>query len=52
MMTQGLLPFQYQIEESEFGMTSFAGLPLYMAMATWFSTKIAVMDLLKDAVRV
>lgn len=33
MMTQDNLPFQYEIEKSEFGLTSFAGLPLYMEMA-------------------
>lgn len=42
MMTQGILPFQYQIEKSESGLTSFGGLPLYleMAMATGLIQKI------------
>jgi hypothetical protein len=43
MMTQGLLPFQYKIENSESGLTSFSGLPLYMdlAMTTKLCAKIA-----------
>jgi hypothetical protein len=42
MMTQGLLPFQYNVESSESGLTSFAGLPLYieLAIATGLSKKI------------
>ena len=42
MMPQGSLPFQYKIEKSESGLTSFAGLPLYieMAMATGLCKKI------------
>lgn len=42
MMTQGTLPFQYQIEKSESGLTAFAGLPLYieMAMATGLCKKV------------
>jgi hypothetical protein len=33
MMAQGLLPFQYKVENSESGLTSFAGLPLYIELA-------------------
>lgn len=43
MVTQRLLPFQYQIDNSESGMTSFAGLPLYIdiAMVSGLCIKIA-----------
>jgi hypothetical protein len=42
MMAQGLLPFQYNVENSESGLTSFAGLPLYieLAMTTGLCQKI------------
>lgn len=33
MMTQNLLSFQYKIDQSEQGLTSFAGLPLYVDLA-------------------
>lgn len=33
MMTQGLLPFQYEAEKNESQLTAFAGLPLYLEMA-------------------
>ena len=29
-MTQGILPFKYELERSEVGMTALAGLPLYL----------------------
>ena len=43
MMPQGLLSFQYKIENSDSGMTSFAGLPLYidLAMVTGLCLEIA-----------
>jgi hypothetical protein len=42
MMAQGLLPFQYKVENSESGLTSFAGLPLYieLGMTTGLCQKI------------
>lgn len=33
-MTQGLLPFQYEIEEGSSGLTALAGLPVYLELAT------------------
>lgn len=33
MMTQNILPFQYEIEKVEKNLTSFGGLPLYMDLA-------------------
>ncbi|MFC1850246.1 IS1380 family transposase [candidate division CSSED10-310 bacterium] len=33
-MTQGILPFKYEIENKPSGMTSLAGLPLYYELAT------------------
>ena len=33
MMTQGMLPFQYQPEKSESGLSSFSGLFLYLDLA-------------------
>ena len=33
IMAQGLLPFQYKVEEKQAGMTSLAGLPLYLEFA-------------------
>ena len=33
MMTQGVLPFQYQEEQSSGGMTALAGLPTYLELA-------------------
>lgn len=33
MMTQNLLPFQYATNQNENGLTSFAGLPLYLELA-------------------
>ena len=33
MMAQSALPFQYEIDQSESGLTSFAGLPLYLELA-------------------
>ena len=32
-MTQGLLPFKYEKEESSNGMTALAGLPIYLDLA-------------------
>jgi len=32
-MAQGILPFKYELERSEAGMTALAGLPLYMDLA-------------------
>ena len=32
-MTQGILPFKYELERSEVGMTALAGLPLYLDLA-------------------
>jgi hypothetical protein len=33
IMTQGALPFQYQSEKNDSGLTGFAGLPLYVVLA-------------------
>ena len=33
MMTQGVLPFQYQEEKTSTGMTALAGLPTYLDLA-------------------
>ena len=33
MISQGLLPYQYQEEKSESGMTALAGLPAYLDLA-------------------
>ena len=33
MITQGLLPFKYELESSEAGMTGLGGLPLYLDLA-------------------
>ena len=33
-MTQGALPFQYQSEKNDSGLTGFAGLPLYIELAS------------------
>jgi hypothetical protein len=33
IMAQGQLPFQYEEERREFGMTAFGGLPVYMDLA-------------------
>ena len=33
IMTQGALPFQYQSEKNDSGLTGFAGLPLYVELA-------------------
>jgi len=30
-MTQGVLPFKYEEEKTQIGMTSLAGLPVYLA---------------------
>jgi hypothetical protein len=32
-MAQGILPFKYELERSEAGMTALAGLPLYLDLA-------------------
>ncbi len=32
-MAQGVLPFKYEEEKTETGMTSLAGLPLYLDLA-------------------
>ena len=32
-MAQGQLPFQYEEERREFGMTALAGLPVYLDLA-------------------
>ena len=32
-MAQGILPFKYELERSEVGMTALAGLPLYLDLA-------------------
>ena len=32
-MRQGVLPFQYEIEEKTGGMTALAGMPLYLELA-------------------
>ncbi len=32
-MAQGILPFKYELERSEVGMTALAGLPLYLNLA-------------------
>jgi hypothetical protein len=32
-MTQGVLPFQYQVERASAGMTALAGLPTYLDLA-------------------
>ena len=32
-MTQPALPFQYQAEKKDSGLTGFAGLPLYVELA-------------------
>jgi hypothetical protein len=32
-MTQGVLPFKYEEEESRNGMTALAGLPVYLDLA-------------------
>ena len=34
IMTQGALPFQYQSEKNDSGLTGFAGLPLYIELAS------------------
>lgn len=34
MMSQGSLPFQYQAEKNDSGLTGFAGLPLYVELST------------------
>jgi hypothetical protein len=45
MMTQTQLPFQYEIEKNESGLTAFAGLPLYVEMAM----KSGLFDEMKNA---
>ena len=34
IMPQGLLPYKYEQEKTEGGMTSFAGLPVYLDLAS------------------
>ena len=47
MMTQDFLPFQYKIENFESGLTSFAGLPLYMDLAMLSGLCMKIADVLK-----
>ena len=51
IMTQGGLPFQYQSEKNDSGLTGFAGLPLYLELASQSGLVQPINETLKTKVR-
>jgi hypothetical protein len=46
-MSQGLIPFQYEVEKQEGGMTALAGLPLYLDFIQLMGLRKLITDLIR-----
>lgn len=42
MLAQGVLPFRYEVEPTNSGMTALAGLPAYFELATVFGLAMSI----------